>query len=144
MAARGIHPVRLELTPEEQAALERWTRRGSTAQALALRARIVLASAARPDEARGVLAAELGVHRATVGIRRERVAARRLAGLRDDPRAGAPRRIGDADVECATATTLGQAPPTAPRWSTRGVAALWARTTGPTSPHLSGAPCGLG
>lgn len=57
MAARGIHLVRLELTPAERATLERWTRRGSTAQALALRARIVLACAERPEASHGVLAA---------------------------------------------------------------------------------------
>ncbi len=72
MAARGIHPVRLDLSPEERATLARWTRRRSTAQALALRARIVLACVDRPDEAHGLLAEELGVHRATVGIWRKR------------------------------------------------------------------------
>ena len=122
MAARGIHPVRLELTPDERATLERWTRRGSTAQALALRARIVLACAGRPEESHGVLAAELGVHRATIGAWRKRFAARRLEGLKDDPRPGAPRQVGDADVERAIATTLEQAPPNATRWSTRGLA----------------------
>ena len=122
MAARGIHPARLDLTPEERATLERWTRRGSTAQALALRARIVLACADRPAEAHGVLAAALGVHRATVGAWRKRFAARRLAGLKDDPRTGAPRRISDADVERAIATTLEQAPTNATHWSTRGLA----------------------
>ena len=122
MAARGIHPVRLELTPAERATLERWTRRGSTAQALALCARIVLACADRPEEAHGVLAQELGVHRATVGAWRTRFAARSLEGLKDDPRTGAPRQIGDADVERAITTTLEQAPPDATRWSTRGLA----------------------
>ena len=122
MAARGIHPARLELTPEERATLERWVRRRSTAQALALRARVVLACADRPDVAHGVLAAELGVHRATVGVWRRRFAARRLAGLKDDPRVGAPRRVSDADVERAIATTLEEAPPGATHWSTRGLA----------------------
>lgn len=122
MAARGIHPPRLDLTPEERATLERWTRRGSTAQALALRARIVLACADRPDEAHGVLATALGVHRVTVGTWRTRFAARRLDGLKDDPRTGAPRRLGDADVERAITMTLEQAPTDATRWSTRGLA----------------------
>lgn len=67
MGARGIHPARLELTPDERATLERWTCRRSTAQALALRARIVLACADRPDAAHRQLAAELGVHRVTIG-----------------------------------------------------------------------------
>jgi transposase len=122
MAAHGIRPVRLDLTPEERATLEGWTRRRSTAQALALRARIVLACAERPDAAHGVLAAELHVHRTTVGLWRRRFAARGLAGLKDDPRAGAPRTVSDADVERAIATTLEQAPPNATHWSTRRLA----------------------
>ncbi len=122
MAARGIHPPRLDLTPEERATLVRWARRGSTAQALALRARIVLACADRPDAAHSVLAEELGVHRATVGAWRKRFAARRLAGLKDDPRTGAPRTVTDADVERAITTTLEQAPTDATRWSRRGLA----------------------
>ena len=122
MAARGIHPVRLALTPEERATLVSWTRRRSTAQALALRARIVLACADRPEIAHGALAGELGVHRVTVGVWRARFAARRLEGLKDDPRVGAPRTVRDADVERAIATTLEQTPPDATHWSTRGLA----------------------
>lgn len=109
MAGRGIHPVRLELTLEERTTLGRWVRRGSTAQALALRARVVLACANRSEVAHGVLAAEVGVPRAAVGRWRKRSAAGRLAGLKDDPRVGAPRRISDADVERAIAATLEQA-----------------------------------
>ncbi len=127
MAARGIRPVRLDLTPEERVTLEQWTRRRSTAQALALRARVVLAGADRPDASHGVLADALGVHRATVGVWRQRCAARRLAGRKDDPRVGAPRRISAADVghaacERAVATTLEPAPPDGTHGSTRGLA----------------------
>lgn len=93
MASRGVHPVLLNLSPEDCATLERWVRRGSTAQALALRARIGLACADRSETAHGVLAAELGVHRATVCVWRNRFAARRLAGLQDDPRVGASRLL---------------------------------------------------
>ena len=120
--AHGPPTARIVLTPEERATLTRWTRRGGTAQALALRARRVLACADRPDVAHGRIAAEYGVHRATVGVRRKRFAARRLAGLTDDPRTGAPRRISDSDVERAIATTLEQAPLDATHWSTRGLA----------------------
>jgi transposase len=118
----GPQPPRIVLTRDERDALTRWTRRGSTAQALALRARLVLACADRPDVPHGQLAREFDVHRVTVGVWRRRFAARRLEGLRDDPRTGAPRRIGDADVERAITTTLEQAPPDATRWSTRGLA----------------------
>ncbi len=122
MGARDIAPARIDLTPEERATLEGWTRRRRTAPALALRARIVLACADRPDVAHGALAESLGVHRATVGVWRQRFAARRLAGLRDAPRVGAPRTVSDAAVERAVATTLEQTPPNATHWSTRGLA----------------------
>ena len=118
----GPQTARLVLTPEERATLVRWARRRTSPQALALRARIVLACADRPDAPHGALAAEFGVHRATVGVWRTRFAARRLEGLRDDPRVGAPRRISDADVERAIAATLEQAPPAGTHWSARGLA----------------------
>ncbi len=56
MGARGIVPARIDLTPEERTTLDGWTRRRSTAQALALRARIVLACADQSDAAHGALA----------------------------------------------------------------------------------------
>lgn len=118
----GPLTARIVLSRAERETLVRWARRRTSPQALALRARIVLACADRPDVPHGVLAAEFGVHRATVGLWRKRFAARRLAGLRDDPRVGAPRRISDADVERAIATTLEQAPPEGTHWSTRGLA----------------------
>ncbi len=62
----------------------------------------------------------LGVHRATIGTWRKRFAVRRLAGLKDDPRTGAPRRISDADVEHAIATTLEQMPRDATHWRREG------------------------
>jgi hypothetical protein len=70
----------------------------------------------------GVLAAEFGVHRGTVGVWRQRFAARPLAGLRDDPRVNAPRRISDADVERAIAAKLEQTPPDGTHWCTRRLA----------------------
>ncbi len=96
-----------------------------------------------------MLATESGVHRTTVGLWRRRFATSRLAGLGDDPRIGAPRRIGDADVERANTTTLEQAPPDGTHWSTRGlaqaaglkrttVAKIW-RTFG-LPPHRSDRP----
>ncbi len=119
--ARGPHPADVTLTPEERAALERFARRPKTAQALALRARIVLACAARPDVPHGVLAAELGVTRQTVGKWRERFATKRLGGLLDEPRVGAPRSITDAEIEEVIRLTLETAPPKeqATHWSTR-------------------------
>jgi hypothetical protein len=45
MAERGRPKAPLTLTDEERQTLQRWARRATTAQALALRARIVLACA---------------------------------------------------------------------------------------------------
>jgi len=120
--ARGPHPADVTLTPEERTALQRYARRPKTAQALALRARIVLACAERPAVPHGVLAAELGVTRQTVGKWRERFAAKRLDGLLDEPRVGAPRTITDAQIEEVVRLTLETAPADGAPWSTRGMA----------------------
>jgi transposase len=120
--ARGPHAVPLTLTPEDRAALARWTRRRTTAQALATRARIVLACA-EPGATNSGVARALGVSRPTVITWRTRFAARGLDGLLDEPRPGAPRTITDAQVDAVIATTLEQVPPNATHWSTRQLAA---------------------
>src|ERR671916_2991230 len=84
-------PSMLRLSAAERAELEGWARRRKTAQALALRARIVLRAAAGLSNT--AIAAELGVAKHTVGKWRERFAVRRLEGLRDEPRSGAPRSV---------------------------------------------------
>jgi transposase len=117
--ARGPHPVAITLTPEEREALVRFARRPKTAQALALRARIVLACAEHPEATHGALARTLRVTRQTVGKWRERFAAQRLAGLLDEPRVGAPRTITDAQVDEVVRLTLETAPEQATHWSTR-------------------------
>lgn len=58
-----------------------------------MRARIVLAAAEGDNNVR--LAGRLGVFKSTVGRWRERFAVHRLDGLYDEPRPGAPRKIGD-------------------------------------------------
>ncbi len=119
--SRGRPKAELVLSAEERATLERWVRRPKTAQALAVRARIVLRSAGGMSN--GAVAAELGVHAATVGKWRRRFVAERLEGLLDEPRPGAPRRISDAQVEELIRRTLEQTPPAATHWSTRSMAA---------------------
>lgn len=111
-SARALH-----LTAEEREALERWARRPKTAQALAQRARIVLASAEGSSDV--AVAAQLKLNRMTVGRWRKRFAAQRLDGLLDEPRPGAPRTIGDAQVETVVARTLESVPKGATHWSTR-------------------------
>jgi transposase len=68
------------------------------------------------------VAARLGVCAATVGTWRNRFVARRLDGLVDEPRPGAPRTVTDADVERVVTRTLETKPKTATHWSTRGMA----------------------
>jgi hypothetical protein len=70
------------LTSEEIETLQRWARRPPTAQALAERARIVLACASGKDN--GVVAAEARVTRQTVGRWRRRFLEKRVEGLLDE------------------------------------------------------------
>lgn len=108
------------LSDDERATLHAWTRRRRTAQAMALRARIVLAaSTGAPNTA---IAEKLGVVIPTVGKWRRRFLRQRIAGLLDEPRVGAPRKISDADVETAIRPTLESRPKDATHWSTRSLA----------------------
>jgi transposase len=115
---RPIPPV--ILTAEERATLQQWARRPTTAQALAQRARIVLACAT--EQTNGDIATAAGVTRQTVGRWRHRFAQHRLSGLLDEPRPGAPRKIGDAEVEQVIRLTLESTPRDATHWSTRAMA----------------------
>ena len=117
---RGRPSPVLTLTAEEQETLERWTRRRTTAQALAQRARLVLACA--DGKTNTLVATELDVTPQMVGKWRKRFLAQRLDGLLDEPRPGAPRHIGDADVERVLTLTLESVPSTATHWSTRSMA----------------------
>jgi transposase len=113
--------VAIELSDEERAVLERWARRPTSAQALALRSRIVLA-AAEGDTNTGI-ARRLGVTRPTVTKWRGRFAEYRLDGLLDEPRPGRPRTISDEQVEEVVIKTLESTPRDATHWSTRSMAA---------------------
>ena len=110
----------IELTEGERETLERWTRRRRSAAGLAQRSRIVLACAA--GETNVAVATTLGVSVPTVRRWRGRFAERRLDGLLDEPRPGAPRRISDAAVERVLTLTLEKRPPEATHWSTRSMA----------------------
>src|SRR5437899_1254490 len=108
------------LTADERATLEGWVRRPKTAQATALRARLILGCAA--GKTNTIVARELRVAKQTVGKWRSRFLAKRLEGLLDEPRPGAPRTVSDADVARVVTLTLETAPPHATRWSTRTMA----------------------
>jgi transposase len=120
MTARGRPKAELLLSEDECATLERWARRRTSAQALALRCRIVLACA--QGRTNQEVAAAEGVNQVTVGKWRARFACQRLDGLHDEPRPGAPRTILDADVERVIVETLEKSPRNATHWSTRSLA----------------------
>jgi transposase len=108
------------LAVAEREALERWARRTKSAQALAQRSRIVLECASgKPNT---VVAERLGLTHQTVGKWRQRFLERRLEGLRDEPRPGAPRQVSDAEIERVVRMTLESTPPDATHWSTRAMA----------------------
>jgi transposase len=111
----------LILTDDESQTLKTWASRPKSTQRLATRSRIVLACAEGLDNKSA--AARLRVCTATVGTWRRRFVERRLEGLADEPRPGAPRSISDADVERVVTRTLETKPKAATHWSTRGLAA---------------------
>jgi transposase len=112
--------VSIELSEEERAQLESWARRRSSAQALALRCRVVLLAAEGLNNTE--IAERLGVHRPMVRKWRSRFAEFRLDGLIDEPRPGKPRTISDEQVEEVIVKTLESMPKDATHWSTRSMA----------------------
>jgi transposase len=110
----------LTLTDVERQTLEGWAKRRKTAQALALRARIVLACA--ENLANGEVATRLGVNIATVRKWRSRFVVKRLNGLCDEARLGRPRTVSDAQVEEVLVATLEITPRDATHWSRRSMA----------------------
>ncbi len=112
---RVATPVVLEEHEKEQ--LERWRRRRKTANALHVRAGIVL------DCARGLrgdaIAKRNAVSEQTVTKWRQRFLAQRLDGLGDAPRPGQPRRHDDEQVQRVIDATLNRRPRKATHWSVR-------------------------
>lgn len=121
MVTMGRPKSQLELTEIERAELVRLSRLRSGSAAIALRARILLASASGLDNLQ--VAEELAIAHQTVGKWRRRFVAHRLAGLYDEPRLGRPRSVLDADVERIIDVTLHEKPKAATHWSSRTLAA---------------------
>src|ERR1700681_2983933 len=109
----------LQLSPQERETLERWVRRPQSAQALALRARVILACA--QGKTNSEVAQQMRLAKPTVGKWRSRFVARRVDGLLDEPRPGAPRQIGDGAVERVLTWTLAKRPADATHWSTHSM-----------------------
>src|SRR3954447_12003811 len=112
--------VAIELSDQERLQLEAWTRRRTSAQALAQRSRIVLLAAEGLSNTE--IAERLGVSRNMAATWRSRFAEHRLDGLTDEPRPGRPRTISDEQVDAVITTTLESTPKDATHWSTRSMA----------------------
>lgn len=112
--------VRIELDEAERCELEARIRRRKISRADAMRAEIVLLAANGTTNL--AIAEQLGVTRVTVATWRKRFAAKRLDGLADEPRPGAPRKIGDEKIVEVVTTTLETMPAAATHWSTRSMA----------------------
>src|SRR5688572_28431434 len=109
------------LTDEERSELASLARRHTTARLIALRARIALLCA--EGLSNKDVAHRVGASAAMVCKWRKRFLAKRLDGIFDEPRPGAPRTITDAQVEKVVVRTLESRPADATHWSTRSLAA---------------------
>jgi transposase/transcriptional regulator with XRE-family HTH domain/DNA-binding CsgD family transcriptional regulator len=120
MPRTGRPKAVLVLTDAEREMLGRWSRRASSAQALASRSRIVLACAEGLSNVE--VAERLRVSRPTVGKWRARFLRDRLDGLLDEDRPGRPPSITLDRVEDVVVATLEQTPRHATHWSRTSMA----------------------
>ena len=112
--------VEIELTEDERQELERLSRRSRSNRHVALRAKMILASASGISDV--AVAAKLRCSNVTVGTWRKRFAKQRLDGLYDEPRVGGPRKITDEKVEQIVVDTLETTPKGRTHWRTRKMA----------------------
>jgi transposase len=116
----GRPKVELELKQDEREELERLSRRPRSNPHVALRAKLILASASGMTDL--AVAAKHHVNNKTVGAWRRRFAEERLDGLYDEPRVGGPRKITDEQIEAIVVQTLETTPKGRTHWSTRKMA----------------------
>jgi transposase len=112
---------KLVVSPEQKLALQQLMKQPRSSRSLAFRARIVLECASGQNNAE--VAAKLRTSGFTVGMWRNRFIRGGIAALGDEARPGAPRQIGDDEVERTVRLTLEEAPKGATHWSSRALAA---------------------
>jgi transposase len=117
--ARGS-AVRIVLSEAERRELGARVRRRKSSHGAARRAWIVLLAA--DGLSNTAIAEKLDLSRLTVGTWRRRFADKRLDGLDDEPRPGAPRKIGDDKIAEVVTTTLETIPDNTTHWSRRSMA----------------------
>jgi len=117
---KGRPIARVTATAEQRIDLDSWSKRPKTAQALAMRSRIVLLAAA--GQSNTAIARQLSTCPHTVGKWRKRFLEQGVAGLLDGPRPGTPRKLSDRQVEKVITRTLESQPEAATHWSTRDIA----------------------
>ena len=116
----GRAAVAITLSAAERREMEGLAGRRKTAQGLARRARIVLAAADGLENK--AIVERLGPDADRVGKWCRRFAEHRLDGLYDEPRCGAPRKIGDEQIAEIIGRTLEETPPDGTHWSLRSMA----------------------
>lgn len=116
----GRRAASVVVEEKDRPLLEGWASRRKTAQALAMRARIVLKAGAGRSATE--TAKQVKLHLQTVSKWRHRYTDLGVKGLLDEPRPGPPRKITDADVERVIVRTLETKPAGATPWSTRTMA----------------------
>ncbi len=116
----GRPKAELELRNDERESLIRYKKRKRTNRNLAFRAEIVLLCASGMTNQ--AVAEKLRANKDTVGKWRRRFVERRLEGLLDEPRVGAPRTISDEQIEEVIVKTLESKPKARTHWSTRKMA----------------------
>src|SRR5215470_19018559 len=120
MTHRATKAKKIILSKDERDYLDRLVRRRKVSRGEAQRAEIVLRAADGLNNR--AISDAVGVARDTVRLWRDRFAKHGLDGLDDEPRCGAPRKIGDDRIEEIITMTLEAKPADATHWSTRGMA----------------------